>query len=162
MLDCPTLYVIQTFPPQTAAVFLGLNVQYIPASGRNQDIYDRIAEILGDGVMLNSTVVASVRLHNDRGVALLVHNHVTDKQHIIFSKRLVLAIEPIQQNMTPFNLDAKEQSVFGKGTWSAVNTGVVSHPSLPSDIIYNLPATAANGNDYAYPEPPFVDYFEVR
>ncbi|KAL1897720.1 hypothetical protein Sste5346_004028 [Sporothrix stenoceras] len=161
MLSLPALYVMQTFGPQTAAVFLGTDVQYVPASGRNQDIYDAVANILGDAVLLNSMVSQSLRLANDQGVALLVEDQVTGDYTIVTAKRLVMAIEPTASNLAPFAADSTESAVFNKGTWSVVNTGLVSHPSLPTDaLIYNLPASAANGNDFAYPEPPFVDYFE--
>lgn len=163
MLSLPTLYVMQTFGPQTAAVFLGTDVQYVPASGRNQDIYDAVASILGaDALLLSSKVVDSLRLANNQGVALLVENQSTGDHTIVTAKRLVMAIEPTSDNLAPFTTDSTEKAVFDKGTWSVVNTGLVSHPSLPDDaLIYNLPATAANGNDFAYPEPPFVDYFEA-
>ncbi|PYI01160.1 fumarate reductase/succinate dehydrogenase [Aspergillus sclerotiicarbonarius CBS 121057] len=161
MLDAPTLYLMQTFGPQTAAVFLGTDVQYVPASGRNQDIYDAAASILGDSVMLNSVVVESVRLPGNLGVELVVQNQLYGNYTIILAERLVMAIEPTASNMAPFSLDEKESAIFDQSTWSVVNTGIVSHPSLPVDgLVYNLPATAVNGNDFAYPEPPFVDYFE--
>lgn len=161
MLDLPTLYVMQTFGAPTAAVFLGTDVQFVPESGRNQDIYDAVLNILGDAVLLNSMVSQSLRLANDEGVALLVEDQVTGGYTIVTAKRLVMAIEPTSSNLAPFAADSTESAVFNKGTWSVVNTGLVSHPSLPTDaLIYNLPATAANGNDFAYPEPPFVDYFE--
>ncbi|CAK7230183.1 hypothetical protein SCUCBS95973_007486 [Sporothrix curviconia] len=162
MLDIPTLYMMQTFGAQTAAVFLGTDVQYVPESGRNQDIYDAVASILGDAVMLNSMVTQSVRLANNQGVALLVKNQVSGDYTIVTADRLVMAIEPTASNLAPFAPDSTESAVFDKGTWSVVNVGLVSHPSLPDDaLIYNLPASAANGNDFAYPEPPFVDYFEA-
>ncbi|CAK7202658.1 hypothetical protein SEUCBS139899_005384, partial [Sporothrix eucalyptigena] len=162
MIDIPTLYLMQTFGPQTAAVFLGTDVQYVPESGRNQDIYDAVASILGDSVMLNSKVTKSVRLADNQGVALLVENQETGDYTIVTAERLVMAIEPTASNLAPFSTDSTESAVFNKGTWSVVNTGLVQHPSLPTDgLIYNLPASAANGNDFAYPEPPFVDYFEA-
>lgn len=162
MLDAPTLYLMQTFGPKTAAVFLGDDVQYVPTSGRNQDIYDTIADILGSSVMLNSTVAQSVRLADNKGVQLLVQNSFSGENTVIKAKRLVMAIEPTANNTPPFDLDTKESAVFNNGTWSNVHVGIVSHSSLPANgLIYNLPASAANGNDYAYPEPPFVDYFEV-
>lgn len=162
MLNTPTLYVMQTFGPQTAAVFLGTDVQYIPASHRNQDIYDAVADILGESVLFNSVVVASSRFDNNQGVEVVVKNQVTGEYTIVSAKRLIMAIEPTSANLEPFDMDAKETAIFTEGQWSVVHTGIVSHPSLPVDgLIYNLPATAANGNDYAFPEPPFVDYFQV-
>jgi hypothetical protein len=162
MLDTPTLYVMQTFGAPTAGVFLGSDVQYVPASLRNQDIYDAAAAILGEAVMVNSLVVDSYRLSDDRGVDVIVQNQVTGKYTIVHAERLVMAIEPTASNMAPFGLDNKEAAIFNQGQWSVVHTAIVSHPSLPTDgIIYNLPPSAANGNNFAFPEPPFVDYFEV-
>ena len=161
MLSLPTLYFFQTFGAPTAAVFLGTDVQYVPASGRNQDIYDAVASILGDAVMVNSMVTESVRLAGNQGVALLVQNQVSGDYTIVTAQRLVMAIEPTASNLAPFAPDTTESAVFDKGTWSVVNVGLVSHPSLPPNaLIYNLPASASNGNAFAYPEPPFVDYFE--
>lgn len=161
MLGIPTIFMMQTFGPQTAGVFLGDNVQFVPESGRNQDIYDAVASILGDAVMVNSKVIQSVRMANDGGAALLIQNQVTGSYIIVTAKRLVIAFEPTPDNTAPFALDVQEQAVFGKGNWSVVHTGIVSHPSLPDEaLIYNLPPTAVDGNDFAFPEPPFVDYFE--
>lgn len=166
MLNVPTLYVMQTFSSQTAAVYLGEAVQYVPVSGRNQDIYDAVANILDDAVMINTTVVQSLRLSGDQGVALLVQDQATGNYTIVTADRLVMAIEPTAANLAPFAADATESDVFNKGKWSVVNTGLVSHPSLPTGgLLYNLPAAAAAGgnnsnNYYAFPEPPFVDYFE--
>ncbi|EFX04831.1 fumarate reductase/succinate dehydrogenase [Grosmannia clavigera kw1407] len=161
MLDALALYVMQTFDPQTAAVFLGYDVQYVPTSGRNQDIYNTIASILGDSVMVNTTVVSSSRLADKGGVQLAVKNFVTGKVAVIKVKRLVMAIEPTTDNTAPFNLDTKESAVFDNATWSVVHAGIVSHFSLPTNgLVYNLPASAAKGNAFSYPEPPFVDYLE--
>ncbi|OJJ45218.1 hypothetical protein ASPZODRAFT_143866 [Penicilliopsis zonata CBS 506.65] len=161
MLDAPTIYLMQTFGPQTAAVFLGTDVQYHASSGRNQDFYDAAEEILCDSVLLNSVVVESIRLEDNLGVELLVHNSETDEYTIILAERLVMAIEPTESNMAAFDLDETEEAIFDVATWSVVNTGIISHPSLPVDgLLYNLPATAVDGDDFALPEPPFVDYFE--
>ncbi|PYH92288.1 fumarate reductase/succinate dehydrogenase [Aspergillus ellipticus CBS 707.79] len=161
MLDAPTLYVMQTFGPQTAAAFLGTDPEYVPSSGRNQDIYDAAAKVLGDSVLLNSVVVDSIRKPDNEGVELLVQNQRNGTFTIILAERLVMAIEPTAPNVAPFHLDRNESAVFSQGTWSVVDTGIVSHPSLPVDgLIYNLPASAADGNGFALPEPPFVDYFE--
>ncbi|KAH8658021.1 amine oxidase flavin-containing superfamily [Xylariales sp. PMI_506] len=162
MLDLPTLYVMQTFGARTAGVFLGTEVQYVPSTLRNQDIYDAVASILGsDSLLLNSTAVASTRSADNQGVEVVVQNQVTGEYTIVSASRLVIAIEPTSDNMAAFNLDAKESALFDDATWSVVHTGIVSHPSLPDEaLIYNLPASAAGGNDFAYPEPPFVDYFE--
>ncbi|PYH87086.1 fumarate reductase/succinate dehydrogenase [Aspergillus uvarum CBS 121591] len=161
MLDAPTLYQMQTFGPQTAAAFLGQDPEYVPASHRNQDIYDAVADILGKSVLLNSTVIESVRHPDNRGVELVVQNHGTQSHTILRAKRLVMAIEPTAANTAPFDLDTTEKSIFDQGKWSVVHTGIISHPALPvNGVIYNLPATAVHGNDFALPEPPFVDYFE--
>ncbi|PYI16659.1 fumarate reductase/succinate dehydrogenase [Aspergillus violaceofuscus CBS 115571] len=161
MLDAPTLYQMQTFGPQTAAAFLGQDPEYVPASHRNQDIYDAVADILGKSVLLNSTVIESVRHPDNRGVELVVQNHGTQSHTILRAKRLVMAIEPTTTNTATFDLDTTEQSIFDQGKWSVVHTGIISHPALPvNGVIYNLPATAVAGNDFALPEPPFVDYFE--
>ena len=91
-----------------------------------------------------------------------IGNHSTQSHTIIRARRLVMAIEPTAANTAPFDLDTTEKSIFDQGKWSVVHTGIISHPALPvNGVIYNLPATAIDGNDYALPEPPFVDYFEV-
>ncbi|EFX05568.1 amine oxidase flavin-containing superfamily [Grosmannia clavigera kw1407] len=161
MLDAPTLYVFQTFGPTTAAAFLGEAPEWVPESRRNQDIYDKIAEILGaPAVMTNSLVVSAQRLADNDGVTLVVEDQTTMAYTIVNAKRLVMAIEPTASNVEPFDMDTKETAVFAKGNWSAVNTGIITHPSLPVDgQINNLPAAAENGNYYAYPTVPFVDYF---
>lgn len=164
MVNAPTLYVMQTFGPDTAGAFLGLNGQYIPSSGRNQDIYDAVASILGDSVMLNSVAVATNRLADDQGVSVVVQNTITDNYTIVSAKRLIISLEPTAENLAVFDLDATEAAVFDDSSlrWSVVQTGIITHPSLPVDgMIYNLPVAAASGDDFAFPEPPFVDYIQV-
>ncbi|OJJ42235.1 hypothetical protein ASPZODRAFT_105594 [Penicilliopsis zonata CBS 506.65] len=156
MLDTPTLYVLQTFGPQTAAAFMGTDPEYVPVSGRNQDIYDAVADLLGESVLLNSMVVASIRRAD--GVELLVENRINGTYSVIVAKQLVMAIEPTATNMAAFDLDKQESDIFDVCTWSVVNTGIVSHPSLPHGMIYNLPGNASSAA-LSLPEPPFVDYF---
>lgn len=161
MLDVPTLFVFQAFGPETAASFLGITGSLIPASGRNQDIYDTIKDILGDSVMLSSHVVKSARYPDDAGAELLV-KHANGSFTIVQAERLVIAIQPTLSNLEAFDVDETESAVFSQPTWSDVHTGIVSNPALPDDgFINNLPADAAGGNNYALPAPPYMDYFGV-
>lgn len=149
MLNKETLPVMMAFGAQMARLMLGLQSASIPASGRNQDLYDAVAEFLGDKVYLNSRATSSNR--TDEGVTVTVVDEITSEETIIHAKKLLIAIQPVADKLAAFDLDAHEKAVFDKFQYSRVYAGVVSNPSLPiNDTFYNFPDSANDNTQTHY------------
>ncbi|KAF7594764.1 hypothetical protein BBP40_008471 [Aspergillus hancockii] len=155
-----TLFVLQGFGASMARAFIGKQAQFVPASGRNQDLYDAIAEDLAEDVLYSSTVIKSQR--SDSGAVLTVRNNKTGKITQIHARRLLLAIEPTAENRAPFDLDSNEEKLLSKFTYTNEYTGLVNNAAFaPNWSYFNLPATAAPHNYLALPNPSFtarIDY----
>lgn len=122
MLNKVTLAVIQAFPCQMARIFLGTQAGFAPSSGRGQDIYDAVADFLGEKVYYNTRAVSSTR--SDEGVTVLVHNEVTGQQTQILAGKLLIAIQPVATKLAAFDLDEEEASVFGKMQYTRLYSGI--------------------------------------
>lgn len=145
-----TLWVMQAFGCSTARMFLGQQAAYVPSSGRNMDLYDAVADFLGDGVLYSTTVVSSVR--TDKGVTIVARNRRTRKITSISARHLLIAIPPLGENLTPFQLVARERRVFSKLHFTREYAGLASHPSLPvGSSLLNLPEKAGENSHLVYP-----------
>ncbi|RLL97005.1 hypothetical protein CFD26_106449 [Aspergillus turcosus] len=155
-----TMFVLQSFGPSMARAMLGQQAMFVPASGRNQDLYDAIAKDLGDDILYSSTVIRSWR--TEYGVSLTVKNSKTGKITLITAHRLLLAIEPTAANMAPFDLDDNERSILSKFTYTNEYTGLVNNSAFATNYSYfNLPAAAAPNNYLMLPDGSFtvrIDY----
>lgn len=155
-----TLFTLQAFGASMARSVLGLQESFVPASGRNQDIYDAVAHTLGDDVLYSSTVVKAQRTEN--GVVLTVRSSKTKQLTHITAQRLLIAIEPTPENTSPFDLDREEREVLSKFTYTREYTGIVDNAAFAVNLSYfNLPQNAAPDNVLSYPEAPFtarIDY----
>lgn len=149
-----TLYVMQAFGAPITRSFLGTVSSFVPVSKRNQDLYDAIAELLGDDVLFSSTAVQTSR--TDEGVEVLVRG-ADDKQTLIRAKKLLISFEPTIANFNGIDIDEEETAVFSKWEWSTVYVGIVSHSSLPSSYSFtnNVPT-----NWLSLPDTPFVGRFD--
>ncbi|KAJ3541897.1 hypothetical protein NM208_g4391 [Fusarium decemcellulare] len=153
-----TLVVMQVFGGPMARSFLGQLSSFVPASGRNQDLYDAFAEKLGDDVLYSATVVKTKR--SDKGVRLKVKIS-SGKVVEIKAKRLLLSIQPTESNLAPFALDKTEKSVFAKFDYSRLYAGIVSNPALPKGYsLNNLPEAAAPSNFLVFPDLSFTARFD--
>ncbi|KAI8260282.1 Beta-cyclopiazonate dehydrogenase [Colletotrichum sp. SAR11_239] len=151
--DMTTLYVMQAFGAPITRSLLGTIGSFVPVSLRNQDIYDAIADLLGDDVLYSSTAIKTAR--TEEGVEVLVKG-ADNTRTLIRAKKLLISFEPTLDNLNGIDIDEQETSIFEKWQWSSVYAGVVSHPSLPDSTAYtNLnPANWLN-----LPRTPFVDGF---
>lgn len=134
MMNTVTMYVMQAVGAPFISVYFGGASSIVPASGDVHELYDKISDFLGDNVLYNTTVVSSIRGHNDSGVQLITRG-ADGRRTQINAKRLLLAIEPSEDNMAPFDLDEVETGVFQKFQHS--NVYVVSFPQGPPSQICN-------------------------
>ncbi|OLN91624.1 Beta-cyclopiazonate dehydrogenase 1 [Colletotrichum chlorophyti] len=149
-----TLYVMQAFGSPITRSFLGTVSSFVPASRRNQDLFDAIAELLHDDVLFSSTAVKTTR--TDDGVQVVVRSD-GDQFTLIRAKRLVISFEPTLNNLNGIDVDDQEIAVFSKWDWSTVYVGVVSHSSLPNGYSFtNVIPT----HWLSLPGTPFVGRFD--
>ncbi|KAF2729842.1 FAD/NAD(P)-binding domain-containing protein [Polyplosphaeria fusca] len=154
-----TLYVLQAFGASMARNFLGLQAALVPASHRNQDVYDVIANILGSDVMLSTTVVESIR--TAQGITLVTKNSKSDVTTTIKAKKLLIAIEPHAANFELFHPTPAEQAIFGAFNWTRIVAGIVTNEALPANTsLFNLPSAAAPSNYLTYNDLPFQNRFD--
>ncbi|CAM1508821.1 Fc.00g025600.m01.CDS01 [Cosmosporella sp. VM-42] len=154
-----TLYVMQAFGAPMARSILGQQDSFVPASLRNQDVYDAIQKRLGNDVMLSSTVISSSR--SNRGVSLKIKNSKTGKVTEVEARRLLLAIQPTTSNLKPFDLDNNEKNVFSKFNYLRIFAGIVSNDALPVNVsLFNLPKAAQPDHYLEFPEPSFTARFD--
>lgn len=155
MTNDMTLFALQAFGASMARSTLGLQGSFVPASLRNQDIYDAIADVLGDDVLYQSTVIESQR--TDRSVSVLVKNSATGQETLIEAKRLLISIPPTGKNTAPFDLDEEESDVLGKIEYNNLYTGLIDNKNLAANWSYfNMPAASAQDNYLVLPEAPFT------
>lgn len=154
-----TMYVMKGFNCQLGRVVLGTQGTFKPASGRNQDVYDAIAKVLGDNVRYNSTALSMSRTED--GVTVTIEN--SDNTTTTYqAKKLLVAVAPYLENMAPFDLDDQETDVFSHWSYTKLFVGLVSHPSLPlNQSLYNLPSAAAPANYLTYPSINFTCFFDA-
>ncbi|KAG6361400.1 hypothetical protein INS49_009627 [Diaporthe citri] len=151
IVDKEVLPVMRAFPAQTARTILGTQKRYVTVSGRNQDIYDAVAEFLGDKVYYSTQAISSVR--SDAGVAVTVQDVNTGVQTIIQAKNLVLGIAPDSSKFSIFDLDDQELGVFSKLQYTRQHVFVASSPSLETNTsLANLPISADDDSQTHYPD----------
>lgn len=153
-----TVYVMQAFGAQMARLLLGKQSSFVPASHRNQDLYDAIADTLGDDVLFSSVVTESSR--SDEGVKVTVKNQKTGDVTHIKAKRLLIAVAPTPDNLEALDPDEAELSVFSKFRYTRIQVGIVTNPALPVNFtLTNRPSSAAPSNYLAYPDFNFTSSF---
>src|SRR5690606_2387351 len=95
-MDVPALWVIQASGIPMVRALLGAGAAAVPASGRLFDLFEAIAEFLGNDVLYSSTVSSADR--HDKGVSLEVRD-AAGQRTCIEAKRLLIAFEPTAENL---------------------------------------------------------------
>ena len=151
-LEIPTMYTMQAMGVPMARALLGKARAVVPPSGALYELYGRIADFLGDDVFYSSTVVSATR-DGEHGVSVVVRgsgNLSTEIQ----AKRLLIAIEPTAENMSPFLLDDAETDVFDRFGYFTVYAGILRHPSLEPSTSYSNVVPVTPTNYTIFPSPP--------
>ncbi|GAB1310501.1 Beta-cyclopiazonate dehydrogenase [Madurella fahalii] len=128
-MNVPTLWVIQACGIPMTRALLGMGAAAVSASGR---------------------------LDTKKGVSLKVSG-TNGEVTCIEAKRLLVAVEPTPENMTPFQLDEDERDVLGRFKYPTVYAGILRHPSLQALHAYThrLPVPEYY-NHTAFPAAPQV------
>lgn len=164
-----TLTAMQSFGAQMARVLLGQQATLVPASGRNQDVYDAIAaHLLSDEeVLYSTTAVSATRTDND-GVTVTVRNSENGALATIRAAKLLIAVPPLPDVLAPFDLDVREAQVFARWKYTHEYAGLVRSRSLVAALnangsftsAVNLPLAAEPRNYLETPRVPFMDQFQ--
>ncbi|KAM0414622.1 hypothetical protein ACHAPT_013532 [Fusarium lateritium] len=148
-------FVIQSFPVPLAQAYLGKAELLLPVSRRNQDIYDKVAESLGDDVLYGNVVINAKR--TSRGVTVLskgTDGHLTK----ITAKRLLVAIAPTLPNLSSFKPDKHERKVLSKVMYTRAYAGAITSSSLPLNT--TLKNTDPSGNWLTCPDLSLLQWYK--
>ena len=162
-----TITVMQAFGAQMARSMLGQQASFVPASRRNQDVYDAIATLLGaDDVLYETTVVNATR--TDEGVVVTARS-LTDGSltTVIRASRLLVAVPPLPEVLgaETLDLDETETALFAQWRYSRVHAALVRNAEDPgtnstaSFSVENRPLASQPRNYLDTPARPFVDRF---
>jgi hypothetical protein len=158
-MDVPTLWVIQASGVPMAKALLGQGAAAVPASGRLWDLYEAVANFLGDDVLYSSTVTWSKRYsaNNPRKDVYLTVKSADGTVTCVEANRLLIAIEPSPENMAPFDLDDSEEQILGQFEFSTVYAGILTHPSLQTLNAYTDRTPDPESFNYtSFPLPPQI------
>ncbi|RFU73494.1 fad dependent oxidoreductase [Trichoderma arundinaceum] len=151
----PTIWVLQGSAAPMTQALLGLAAAAVPASGRLYDLYEAVANFLGNDVLYSTTVVSATR-HNGGSVILTVQDAVGTTSRIK-AKRVLLACQPTPENLASFDLDATEKAVFDQMAFTTVYAGIIRHPSLqPLKNYLNRSPAPGTLNYTVFPNAPQV------
>ncbi|KAI9053327.1 hypothetical protein LZ554_002288 [Drepanopeziza brunnea f. sp. 'monogermtubi'] len=136
----PAIYGIKAFGPGLVQSFFAKFI--IPASTDVEDVYRSAANVLGESIYYESTIVEvkrTVEGTNGTSVTVLI-NQPGQPAKLIRAKKLVVAIPPTVSNIGTYDLSSEESDIFSKfagvGHWA----GVVQIPSLGNSV-RNIGAT---------------------
>jgi hypothetical protein len=159
MSEVATMFVLQSFGWDMARGLTGQMGLFTPTSGGNQALYNAIAKDLGDDVLYSSTVINSRRTSSN--VNLTVRNHKTGKITQIVARRLLVAIEPTDDNVAPLDLSPFERGTLAKFTYSNEFAGLVDNSVFNTSYNYfNLPSSAAPDHTLVFQDEPMVANFQ--
>ncbi|KAE9372618.1 FAD/NAD(P)-binding domain-containing protein [Stipitochalara longipes BDJ] len=151
LLASPTLYVLQNFGlPELESL---ATASYLTTARHdNSELYQKAAALLGSSVLYGSTLVHAER--HDNGT-----HHITVQTpsglKLIKAKKLLMTIPPILENLTPFELDHQEHSVFSQWQYTTYFTGIIRN-GIPANV--TMVNTAAN-TPFNLPALPYVLHF---
>ncbi|KAJ3524896.1 hypothetical protein NM208_g11870 [Fusarium decemcellulare] len=157
-LNTPTWFVMAVVgQPQIAAFGLGLTGPSFkwPETHSSETLFDRVLDLIGDDVLLESTVAASRR--SDDGVVLTVKTPSGHK--IVKAKKLLIAATPSPENIGTWDLDENEADLFSKFSWESLYVGVIGNTGLPSDVV-GIRNTPDNATGLYLPHGSFTDAYD--
>ncbi|KAE9371745.1 hypothetical protein N431DRAFT_317650, partial [Stipitochalara longipes BDJ] len=137
----PTLFVVKNFGATVVEGFLN-NTFFDPAPFNNSLLYGDAERLLGEDVVLTSTVVEANR--SEHGVSLVVENLQTGKKTLVFAKRLLVASQPSIDNLAVLGIDEQEKAVFSTWSYGTVYTAVLKTNLIPDNtsVAFVTPANS--------------------
>jgi hypothetical protein len=118
----------------------------------NSQLYENITTYLGDDVLLNATITRV-----DRSNGVLVQVGTPRGAFTIRANTLVIAIPPLLQNLSPFDLSGNERSLLGQFRPGFYYTGLLEMTGYPADLVVQN-----TGADTVDNLPPLPGIYSVR
>ncbi|KUJ08090.1 uncharacterized protein LY89DRAFT_659797 [Mollisia scopiformis] len=139
----PTLFVVKNFGTPVVEGFLN-NTFFDPVPFNNSLLYGDAERLLGESVVLTSTVIEANR--SDHGVRLVIENLQTGKRTLVFAKRLLVASQPSIENLAVLGLDKQETAVFSTWSYGTVYTAVLKTNLIPDNtsVAFVTPANSTS------------------
>jgi hypothetical protein len=127
LLSQPTLYVMKNFG---VTALDGMAKGFLAtANGDNSELYVKAFAELGGDALLNSSILSTWRERNF--VKVLVQT--PSGQKLIEAKKLLVTVPPKLDNLQGFDLDIKEQSIFGQFSNSGYYTFILRNTGIPDN-----------------------------
>lgn len=145
----PTLFVVKNFGTPVVEGFLN-NTFFDPVPFNNSLLYGDAEKLLGDDVMLTSTIVEANRSEN--GISVVVEDLQTGMRTRVSAKRLLVASQPSINNLEVLGLDDQEESVFSTWSYGTVYTAVLKTNLIPDNTSVSFVASV---NSTTSAQPPY-------
>jgi hypothetical protein len=147
-IDTPnlTLYVVKNFGATVVEGFLN-NTFFDPVPFNNSLLYGDAERLLGDDVVLTSTIVEAKR--SKHGISLVVENLRTGMRTQVFAKRLLVASPPSIENLAVLGLDEQEKAVFSTWSYGTQYTAVLKTNLIPDNtsVSFTTPANTTSAQE---------------
>jgi hypothetical protein len=143
----PTLFVLKNFGATAVEGFLN-DTFFDPVPFNNSLLYGDAERLLGDDVVLTSTIVEAKR--SDHGIGLVVENLQTGMRTLVSAKRLLVASQPSIDNLAALALDEQETAIFSTWSYGAVYTAVLKTNLIPDNTSVSF-VTPANSTSAQKP-----------
>lgn len=153
-INVPTFYVMKYFDATTVQALLGHFLTTI--AHNNQHIYTKAAAYLGSDAFVSSTFYAiqrNIKLPNNTVIPVAVIANTPAGPKFIIAKKLVMAIPPKIENLSPLNMDLNnsDKALFGQFSNSYYWTGIVRNSGVLSNTSF---ANVNPAGQYGIPSPP--------
>ena len=145
----PTLSVVKNFGALVVEGFLN-NTFFDPVPFNNSLLYGAAERLLGDDVVLTSTVIEAKR--SDHGIRLVVEDLQTGMRTLVAAKSLLVASQPSIDNLAVFELDEQEKTVFSTWAYRTVYTAVLQTNLIPDNtsVSFVTPANSTDAQPYSF------------
>lgn len=143
----------------TVYAFLGCNTASSPLLGghgaavwtrNNSELFGKAEQEFGSNALLSSQVVAGKR--SDDGLISFVVQTPTTKK-LILASQVLFSAPIVLDNLTPFDLDKREQDLFSQIYYTAWYTALVTDTGLKPGYVYE---NADNNTLYNIPIEPYT------
>lgn len=132
LLDLPTIYVLKQFG-QGLFQAVTTNTLLTTEHQNTHELYQRIAEFLGDRVLLNTSVVAMSRKTSGRPCILV--DSPEGRKLIVARKVLITApLINVYDSGHSFDLDSEEEALFEQFFANGYYTGIIKNTGLPPNF----------------------------
>ncbi|KAL2813189.1 hypothetical protein BDW59DRAFT_154930 [Aspergillus cavernicola] len=143
ILHYPAVYILKYFSLEVA---LGIQGGFSTSASRaNQELYSAARQELDGDVLLSSTVLGMDRSYSDMQRILV---QTPSGKKLIEAEKIIVTIPPLLRSLQNFDLDSREESIFGQFDNSYYYPAVVDIPGIPNgvqivnrgaDTPYNVP-----------------------